>query len=79
MSEPFEERALRNLRERHTDQLRVAATRIREYAGYILSDLDAGRPLTYHLVSDAIEIERRGAALEAITDACGIYDSAPED
>lgn len=43
MLEGFQRRALENLKKRHTDRVRAEAERIREYIGYVISDLESGR------------------------------------
>ena len=76
MADQQTERFLRNQRERHLEQARVAARRIQDRIANILRALDAGKPpAEFSLVPDAVELEKRFAALEAITDTVGIYDS----
>lgn len=75
MADAFTERALRSQVDRHVGYARAVAKHIQEYAGYVLRDLDAGRIPGYHLVDDAVELEKRIAALDAIKDTTGIYDS----
>ena len=43
MSETFEARVLRNLRERHESQISENAGRIRDHLGYVLKRVEAGR------------------------------------
>jgi hypothetical protein len=75
MADKHTERALGNERKRHTDQARAMAMRIQREAGYILDELDGGHIPSHHLVADAVELERRMAALEAIKDTSGIYEA----
>jgi hypothetical protein len=76
MADKHTERAVSNLRARHTDAARRVAAHIAEYAGYILRDLDAGQIPAYHLVDDAVELDKRISALDAIRDLSGIYEAA---
>jgi hypothetical protein len=76
MADKFTERAIKSQRERHEHQIRQCAERIQQYAGYILARLDAGTiPAGFDLVTDAVEINRRIFALEAIKDTTGIYEA----
>ena len=76
MADQQTERFLRNQRERHLEQARVAARRIQDRVANILRALEAGKsPTEFSLVPDAVELEKRFSALEAITDTVGIYDS----
>lgn len=76
MADQQTKRFLRNQRERHLEQARVAARRIQDRVANILRDLDAGRtPTEFSLVPDAVELDKRSAALDAIRDTVGIYDS----
>jgi hypothetical protein len=78
-----QQRAYDNLRQRHEDKIRKAAEEIREYAGYILRDLDrknAGKPratirFADDILQDAQVIWARIAALEAIVDVTEILES----
>jgi hypothetical protein len=76
MADQQTERFLRNQRERHLEQARVAARRIQDRVANILRDLEAGRPPSeFSLVPDAVELEKRSAALDAIRDTVGIYEA----
>lgn len=73
--EGFQQRALDNLTGRHTRRAKAEAERIREYAGWLIRDLDAGRLPNHHardLLASAQEIVARLSALEAIGEATGI-------
>ena len=81
MRETFEARALRNLRERHESQISENAGRIRDHIGYVLKRVEAGRADSTGMYAEDIaasvkRILRSVAALEAITEVRGIYDSA---
>lgn len=76
MTETFEQRAIRNLNQRHLDGARRAALHIQETAGWILAELDKGQIPSHHLVADAVDLEQRIAALDAVRDATGIWESA---
>lgn len=76
----FQARALKSLKERHEGQIRENAERIREHIGYVLKRLDAGRADSVGLYAEDIEasvrrIASRVAALEAITEATGIFEA----
>jgi len=76
MADKQTERFLRNQRERHLEQARVAAERIKDRVAHILHDLDAGRlPTEFSLVPDAVELANRFAVLDAIRDTVGIYEA----
>jgi hypothetical protein len=77
----FQARALGNLRKRHEDKIRQDAERIRDYIGYVLARLYSGSATSasHHaqgIASDAQEIVKRLAALEAIEEAAGVLDTA---
>lgn len=77
----FQTRALNNLRQRHTDKIRQAAEHIRDYAGYVLRNLDSGNTTSYYvrdIASDAQELVTRFAALEAIEETAGILEASDE-
>lgn len=76
----FQRRALDNLTGRHTRRAKAEAERVREYAGWLIRDLDAGRLPNHHardLLASAQEIVARLSALEAIGETTGIL--VPED
>lgn len=75
MADTFTKRMLGNERERHIQKIRSAVEDVQLAATRILADLDADRVPTYHLVNEAVEIERRIWALQAINDVTGIYDA----
>jgi hypothetical protein len=83
--ETFETRALRSLRGRHESQISENAERIRDHIGYVLARVEAGRADSTGMYAEDIgasvrRILRSVAALEAIKETCGIYDSAlPEE
>jgi hypothetical protein len=64
----FQQRAADSLRTRNEDAIRTAAERVKEYAGYVLRDLERGRTSSYagSLLADAQVIVTRSAALEAL-------------
>ena len=77
----FHARALKSLRGRHENKIRQAAENVREIAGYVLRDLDAGRTgLRYatDIATDAQDIVRRLAALEAMGEAVSILETTDE-
>ena len=74
----FQERAIGSHRTRHEAKIRAAAEEIREYAGYILRDLDNGSTSSHYagdVLADAQEIVRRFAMLEAMADVTGIVEA----
>ena len=76
MADKQTERFLRKQRERHLEQARVAAERIKDRVAHIIRDLEAGKvPTEFSLVPDAVEIEKRVAVLDAIRDTVGIYEA----
>jgi hypothetical protein len=80
MQDTHTKRALNSIRERHAAKARQSAERIQEHAGYILRQLDKGEiPYYYHLVDDAVELERRIAALNEVKDVVGIFDAQDAD
>ena len=84
MRETFEARVLRILRERHESQISENAGRIRDHIGYVLKRVEAGHADSTGMYAEDIaasvkRILRSVAALEAIKEACGIYDSAPPE
>ena len=80
----FQERAIGNHRSRHEETIRKAAEEIREYAGYILRDLDdhsreaVSSRYASDVLTDAQTIVTRFAMLEAMADVTGIV-AATED
>lgn len=77
----FQERAIGNHKRRHEETIRKAAEEIREYADYILRDLDQGRTSSHYardVLTDAQAIVTRFAMLEAMADVTGIV-AATED
>jgi predicted DNA-binding protein (UPF0278 family) len=77
MAETFEQRAIRNLRQRHRDAIRKAALDIQDRAGYLLRELDAGVGiLSGSLAGSAAEIDRHVSALEAIRESAEIWESS---
>jgi hypothetical protein len=83
MSESFEERAHGNLVRRNEEKIRENAERIQEHIGYVLQRIAAGHVASTGLyardiAASAQEIVTRVAALEAVEELKGIYDSAAE-
>lgn len=71
---------IRNLKQRHEDQIRKNAERIAERIGYVLSRLDSGDALSvqhyvYGIEEDAHEIRTRISALDAIREAVGVLEA----
>ena len=67
--EPYEQRAYQNMRQR----------RIEEYAGYILRDLERGRPLQHYaggLLDDAQDLVTAFAEIEAMHEVKEVFDAA---
>ncbi len=76
----FQERALRNLRERHENKISQLAESIQEEIGYILARIGSGALASVghyarSVATDAQEIVTRLAALEALGDAVGIIEA----
>lgn len=78
MADEGTRRALDSQRRRHTARALKLAEDIREYAGYIIRDLEAGQPVTYRLTADAVDLDKRVAMLEAIRDTEEIFAADPE-
>jgi hypothetical protein len=73
MTDAFHDRAVKNVRDRHTEGAIAAARRVQETAGFILRDLEAGRIPGYSLVDDALDLSRRTAALDTHRELTAIY------
>jgi hypothetical protein len=74
----FQARAIGNHQRRHEAKIRDAATRIQEYAGYVLRDLDRGKIIGHFaddILSDAQTLVVRLAMLEAMADVTGIIET----
>ena len=77
----FQERAIGNHERRHRDTIRKAAEEIREYADYILRDVDKGHTSSKYagtVLADAQEIVKRFAMRQHRRDVIGIL-TATED
>jgi len=77
--EPYEQRAYQNMRQRRIDKIRQVAGRIEEYAGYILRDLEHGRPLQHYaggLLDDAQDLVTAFAEIEAMHEVKEVFDAA---
>jgi hypothetical protein len=78
----FQTRALKDLRDRHEGEIRRLATSIQEEIGYLIRDLDHQHATPGHyarrVATDAQEIVTRVAALEALGDAVGIFETSDE-
>jgi hypothetical protein len=77
----FQKRAISNHQSRHREKIRKAAEEIREYAGYILRDLDQGHASSRFagdVLTDAQTIVTRFAMLEAMGDVTGIIDASED-
>ena len=76
----WQERQTGLLRKRHEDQIRILAERLQEQSRLIITRLDKGNVLSMHgsLVVDAVELDRRGAALEAIREVSEINATTDE-
>jgi hypothetical protein len=76
----FSKRAIGNLNDRHREKAKAEAEQIREYAGYLLRDLEAGRVSSTYarsILDSAQAVVVRLAALEAVKETTGIL--AAED
>jgi predicted DNA-binding ArsR family transcriptional regulator len=77
----FQKRAIGNHQRRHRDTIRRDAETIREYADYILRDLDQGRTSSHYagdVVTAARAIVTRFAMLEAMGDVIGIIEASED-
>jgi phage-related protein len=76
----FQQRALKNLRERHENKITQLAESIQEEIGYVLNRIGSGSigsagHYAQSIAADAEEIKARLAALEALRDAVGIFEA----
>ena len=79
----FQERALKNLRERHENKITQLAESIQAEIGYVLNRIGSGNVSSaghyaQSIATDAEEIKVRLAALEALADAVGIFQAGGE-
>jgi hypothetical protein len=80
MTDKQTQRAISNLRLRHEDKIRTLCEDIAKNAGYVLADLDRGRvPQLRSLLSDALGVAERIAALEAAAEVIGYYEAEEND
>ena len=75
----FQQRALKNLRERHENKITQLAESIQEEIGYVLNRIGSGNVSSaghyaQSIAADAEEIKTRLAALEALGDAVDIFE-----
>ena len=75
----FQQRALKNLRERHENKITQLAESIQEEVGYVLNRIASAGPSSAghyatSIAADAQEIKIRLAALEALGDAVDIFE-----
>lgn len=76
----FQQRALKNLRERHENKITQLAESIQEEIGYVLNRIGSGNVgsaghYAQSIAADAEEIKVRLGALEALRDAVGIFEA----
>jgi phage-related protein len=79
----FQQRALKNLRERHENKITKLAESIQEEIGYVLNRIGSGNAgsaghYAQSIATDAEEIKVRLAALEALRDAVAIFEAADD-
>ena len=77
----FQKRAIGNHERRHRDEIRRAAEEIREYADYVLRDLNKGCRSSHWagtVLTDAQSIVTRFSMLEAMRDVTSIMETSDE-
>lgn len=83
-TDPGEKRMYANQVKRHEEKLQALAEHIHEYAGYLLREVQEGRPSLSEshantIASDVANALRRIAALDALADVAFVFADGAQD